>query len=87
MGASLVSVGELIRDAVRLHASGVNLVHRDSSGDATPGPDELHLTAEAIVAGRLLDIDVTDHVVVGRGAWVSPRDRDAGFDRPGARAA
>jgi DNA repair protein RadC len=66
----------------------VILVHNHPSGDPTPSPDDLHLTAEAVAAGRLLDIDVLDHVVVGHDVWVSLRDRGVGFDRPErARAA
>jgi DNA repair protein RadC len=84
VSASLVRVGELFRDAVRLDASGVVLVHNHPSGDPTPSPDDLHLTAEAIAAGRLLDVDVLDHVVIGHDAWVSLRDRGVTFDRPGA---
>jgi len=88
VSASLVRIGELFRDAVRLDASGVVLVHNHPSGDPTPSPDDLHLTAEAIAAGRLLDIDVLDHVVIGHDGWVSLRDRGVTFDRPGsARAA
>ena len=82
VSASLVRVGELFRDAVRLDASGVVLVHNHPSGDPTPSPDDLHLTAEAIAAGRLLDVDVLDHVVIGHDAWVSLRDRGVTFDRP-----
>jgi DNA repair protein RadC len=85
VSASLVRVGELFRDAVRLDASGVVLVHNHPSGDPTPSPDDLHLTAEAIAAGRLLDIDVLDHVVIGHDAWTSLRDRGVTFDRPGSR--
>jgi DNA repair protein RadC len=83
VSASLVRVGELFRDAVRLDASGVVLVHNHPSGDPTPSPDDLHLTAGAIAAGRLLDVDVLDHVIVGHDAWVSLRDRGVTFDRPG----
>jgi len=82
VSASLVRVGELFRDAVRLDASGVVLVHNHPSGDPTPSPDDLHLTAEAIAAGRLLDVDVLDHLVIGHDAWVSLRDRGVTFDRP-----
>jgi DNA repair protein RadC len=82
VSASLVRVGELFRDAVRLDASGVILVHNHPSGDPTPSPDDLHLTAEAIAAGRLLDVDVLDHLVIGHDAWVSLRDRGITFDRP-----
>jgi len=81
VSASLVRVGELFRDAVRLTAAGIILVHNHPSGDPTPSPDDLHLTAEALAAGRLLDIDVLDHIVVGHEAYVSLRDRGVTFDR------
>jgi DNA repair protein RadC len=81
VSASLVRVGELFRDAVRLDAAGVILVHNHPSGDPTPSPDDLHLTAEALAAGRLLDIDVLDHLVIGHEAWTSLRDRGVAFDR------
>ena len=81
VSASLVRIGELFRDAVRLDAAGIVLVHNHPSGDPTPSPEDLHLTAEAIAAGRLLDVDVLDHVVIGHDAWVSLRDRGVAFDR------
>jgi DNA repair protein RadC len=89
VSASLVRVGELFRDAVRLNAAGVILVHNHPSGDPTPSPDDLHLTAEALAAGRLLDIALLDHLVIGHDAYVSLRDRGVAFDRtePTARAA
>jgi DNA repair protein RadC len=83
ISSSLVRVGELFRDAVRLDAAGIILVHNHPSGDPTPSPDDLHLTAEALAAGRLLDIDVLDHLVIGHDAHVSLRDRGISFDRPG----
>jgi DNA repair protein RadC len=83
LSASVVRVGELFRDAVRLTAAGIILVHNHPSGDPTPSPDDLHLTAEALAAGRLLDIAVLDHLVIGHDAWVSMRDRGVAFDRPG----
>jgi DNA repair protein RadC len=85
VSSSLVRVGELYRDAVRLNAAGLILVHNHPSGDPTPSPDDLHLTAEALAAGRLLDIDLLDHLVVGHDAWVSLRDRGVSFDRPDSR--
>ena len=85
VASSLVRVGELFRDAVRLNASGIILVHNHPSGDPTPSPDDLHLTAEALAAGRLLDIQLLDHLVVGHDAWVSLRDRGVAFDRPDVR--
>ena len=81
VSSSLVRVGELFRDAVRLNATAIILVHNHPSGDPTPSPDDLHLTAEAVAAGRLLDIEVLDHLVIGHDAWVSLRDRGVSFDR------
>jgi DNA repair protein RadC len=83
VSASLVRVGELFRDAVRQDCSGIVLVHNHPSGDPTPSPDDLHLTAEALAAGRLLDIDLLDHVVIASGGYVSLRDRGVTFDRSG----
>ncbi len=83
VSAALVRVGELFRDAVRSSAAGVILVHNHPSGDPTPSPDDLHLTAEALAAGRLLDIQLLDHLVIGHDAYVSLRDRGVAFDRPG----
>jgi DNA repair protein RadC len=85
VASSLVRIGELYRDAVRLNATGIILVHNHPSGDPTPSPDDLHLTAEALAAGRLLDIQLLDHLIVGHDAFVSLRDRGVSFDRP-ARA-
>ena len=85
VSASLVRVGELYRDAIRESAAGVILVHNHPSGDPTPSPDDLHLTAEALAAGRLLDIELLDHLVIGADAYVSLRDRGVAFDRPGGR--
>jgi len=82
VNSSLVRVGELYRDAVRLNAASVILVHNHPSGDPTPSPDDLHLTAEALAAGRLLDIGLLDHLVIGHDAYVSLRDRGVTFDRP-----
>jgi DNA repair protein RadC len=82
VSASLVRVGELYRDAVRHNAASVILVHNHPSGDPAPSPDDLHLTAEALAAGRLLDIALLDHLVIGHDAYVSLRDRGVDFDRP-----
>jgi DNA repair protein RadC len=82
VSSSLVRVGELFRDAVRLNAAGLILVHNHPSGDPTPSPDDLRLTAEALAAGRLLDIQLLDHLIVAGDGFVSLRDRGVAFDRP-----
>jgi DNA repair protein RadC len=81
VSAALVRVAELFRDAVRVHAAGLVIVHNHPSGDPEPSPDDLHLTAEAIAAGRLLDIPLLDHVILAGDGYVSLRDRGISFDR------
>jgi DNA repair proteins len=83
VSAALVRVGELFTEAVRHNAAGMVLVHCHPSGDPTPSPDDLRLTAEAVAAGRLLDIAVIDHIVIGGGAYVSLRERGVAFGNPG----
>ena len=50
------------------------------SGDASPSSDDLACTKELAKAGRLLDIELADHIVVGHGTYVSMRERGLGFD-------
>jgi DNA repair protein RadC len=86
VGSSLVRIGELFMSAIRNTAACILIAHNhpsSSTGDEPPipSPDDLHLTAEAIAAGRLLDIPVTDHLILGRSSWVSLRDRGIAFDQ------
>jgi DNA repair protein RadC len=78
-----VRVAELFRTAVSQHASRIILCHNHPSGDLDPSPDDLRLTAEAIAAGRLLDIEVLDHLIVGGGSYVSLRDAGIPFTARG----
>jgi DNA repair protein RadC len=62
-----VRVGEVFRAAVRLNASAVVVAHNHPSGDPTPSPDDLALTRDLVAAGRILSIQLLDHVVLGGG--------------------
>jgi DNA repair protein RadC len=73
LAGSAVRVGEVFRDAVREQAAAIVVVHNHPSGDPTPSGDDLRITAELAEAGRLLDIELLDHIVIGRQSWVSLR--------------
>jgi DNA repair protein RadC len=77
LAGSSVRVGEVFRDAVRCQAAAVVVVHNHPSGDPTPSADDLRITAELAQAGRLLDIELLDHVVIGADGWVSLRSLGA----------
>jgi len=73
LAGSSVRVGEVFRDAVRSCSAAVVVVHNHPSGDPTPSGEDLRITAELAEAGRLLDIELLDHLIIGRGRWTSLR--------------
>jgi len=79
VNTSIVRVGELFRDAVRRQAVAVIVLHNHPSGDPTPSPEDVRLTEQLVQAGKLLDIDVVDHLVIGQQRYVSLRERGLGF--------
>ena len=73
VAGSLVRVAEVFRDAVRRNAPSVMVVHNHPSGDPAPSAEDLRITRELVDAGRLLDIALLDHLVIGHDRWVSLR--------------
>lgn len=73
LAGSSVRVGEVYRDAVRRCAAAIVVAHNHPSGDPSPSGEDLRITTELADAGRLLDIDLLDHVIIGRGRWTSLR--------------
>lgn len=84
VNSSQVRVGELFRAAVRANAASILVVHNHPSGDPTPSPDDIALTRAIIQAGKLLDIEVLDHVVIGNQRFVSLKEKNFGFLSPGS---
>lgn len=75
LNATVVRLADCFRDAVRIGAAAVILVHNHPSGDPTPSSEDVRLTAEAGRAGDLLGIELLDHLVIGRQGYVSLRER------------
>ena len=71
------SLDEMLRKAAR--EEGLE-VFPPLPGDATPSPEDVLVTREIVQAGRLLDVDVLDHLIIGHGVWISLRERGLGFD-------
>lgn len=79
LNSSQVRVGELFKSAIRRNASAIIVAHNHPSGDPTPSPDDVAITRAIVQAGKLLDIDVLDHLVIGQGRFVSMKERGLGF--------
>jgi DNA repair protein RadC len=79
VNSSQVRVGEIFKEAIRKNASAVIVIHNHPSGDPTPSPDDVAVTRAIVQAGKLLDMEVLDHLVIGQGKWVSLKERGLGF--------
>jgi DNA repair protein RadC len=79
LNTSLIRVGELFREAIRTNSASVIVAHNHPSGDPTPSPEDVAVTRQIAEAGKLLDIDVLDHLIIGRQRFVSLKERGLGF--------
>jgi DNA repair protein RadC len=79
LNSSTVRVGEIFKQAIIKDSAAAIIVHNHPSGDPTPSPDDVALTRAIIEAGKLLDISVLDHLVIGSGRFVSLKERQLGF--------
>lgn len=75
VNSSQIRVGELFKHAVRRNAPAIIIAHNHPSGDPTPSPDGVAVTRAIVQAGKLVDVDVLDHLVIGQGKFVSLRIR------------
>ena len=74
VNSSAVRPAEVLRPAVMLNAPSIIVVHNHPSGDPTPSPEDKRVTKEIKDAGRLLDIILLDHVVIGGEQAVSIKE-------------
>ncbi len=71
LSASLVHPREVFRPAIRESAASLILLHNHPSGDPTPSKEDLRLTRQLVECAKLLDLRIHDHVIIGRGKFVS----------------
>ena len=77
---TVIRVSELFKEAVRQNCAALIVAHNHPSGDPTPSPEDVAVTGEIVKAGKILDIDVLDHLVIGAGTkFVSLKERGLGF--------
>jgi hypothetical protein len=66
LNASMVRVGEIFKEAVRRNSAALIVSHNHPNGDPTPSPEDILVTHHIVSAGKMLDIDVLDHLIIGR---------------------
>lgn len=72
-GSTLLRIAEIFREPILMTAQAIIIFHNHPSGIVNPSTDDLEVTANVIDAGKLLDIDVLDHIIVGNSNWLSLR--------------
>ena len=79
LNTSLIRIGEVFRPAIRANASAILLAHNHPSGTPDPSPEDVAITRAIVEAGRLLDVECLDHLIMGRGRFVSLKSKGLGF--------
>ena len=69
--SSSVDQRSLFREAIKANARSIILVHNHPSGDPTESPDDVRMTKVLVEAGKVMDIQVLDHIIIGKGVYVS----------------
>jgi DNA repair protein RadC len=71
LNGSLVHPREVFRGAIAEAAAGIIVAHNHPSGDPTPSADDRAITRQLVEAGRILDLPVYDHIIIGNGRYTS----------------
>ncbi|MGI6620757.1 MAG: RadC family protein [Bacillota bacterium] len=79
LDTSVVHPREIFKNCIRRSAAAVILAHNHPSGDAAPSDDDIRMTKRIIEAGKIVGITVLDHVIIGRGQYISLRESFAGW--------
>ena len=74
LASAIVHPRELFKEAIRRSAAALILVHNHPSGDPAPSREDIRLTGRLVEAGKLLGIEILDHVIVGRNRYCSMRE-------------
>ena len=79
VNTTMIRVSELFREAIRRNCPAIIMLHNHPSGDPTPSPEDVMVTKQAVEAGKLLDIELLDSLVIGANRYVSMKERGLGF--------
>jgi DNA repair protein RadC len=80
VNTSVIRISEVLRPAIRQNAPAILISHNHPSGDPSPSPEDVHITRQIVEAGRLMGIEVLDHLIIGQQRYVSLKERGLGFE-------
>ena len=75
VNSSIISVREMFQKALLANAVSIALIHNHPSGDATPSKADIDVTKRAVEAGKLIGVEVLDHIIIGNPGYTSLKER------------
>lgn len=75
LNASIVHPRELFNPAIRKSSASIIMVHNHPSGDPTPSSEDIAITTRIFEAGKLLGIELVDHIIIGDGKYISMKEK------------
>lgn len=71
VSGSILRAAEVFRPAVTRNIPNIIICHNHPSGDPSPSPEDIEVTEQLVAAGKLLDIEVLDHLIMGSSRFIS----------------
>lgn len=75
VNSSIFSTREILQKALLANAVSIIMLHNHPSGDSTPSREDVKVTERLVEAGRIVGVDVLDHIVIGRGNYCSLKEK------------
>jgi DNA repair protein RadC len=75
LNASIVHPREVMKSAILSNAASILVGHNHPSGMVEPSCEDIEVTKRLVEAGKIIGIDVLDHIIVGDGAYTSLKEK------------
>lgn len=75
LNASIVHPREVFREAVKRSSASIIVAHNHPSGDPAPSQEDIHVTRRLVEAGKMIGIEVLDHLIIGDRKFVSLKEK------------
>ncbi|CDF58127.1 RadC family protein [Thermobrachium celere] len=76
LNSSIVHPREVFLEAIKQSSASIILCHNHPSGDPNPSSEDINITKRLIDAGKILGIEVLDHLIIGDGKYISLKEKN-----------
>lgn len=80
LNTTTIRIGEIFKQGIKENAAALIVAHNHPSGDPSPSPEDITTTRHLIEAGKILDMEVMDHIIIGHQRYVSLKERGLAFE-------